>query len=444
MEVNAFVARRRWLSEEGCRLDASAYSSGGLQARDRISSGPWETRRLSDVSELFYGGRSARRYVRDVDRGVPFLSSSDMLQTDLLGLQRVSTRRTVGLEAMLLREGWTLISRSGTIGNTAFVRFDMDGMAASEHIIRAVVKVDDLRPGYLFAFLSTGLAQTMISQKTYGAIVQHIEPHHIADIPVPVPDDSFGDRIQKLVSSAARARTEAVRLLNDVGDYFDSLAGPMHSLHDHARAAGVVKRSLLAGRLDAFHYVGWAAEASNVDGDRIRDLAEVISTSRVPRIYVQRGVPFLSGIDVFRIRPPVRVTLAAFVADEFDARVGAGELAIQGSGQRYGLLGRAAYIGRRLDGWAASHDLFRIRASDRGAIARIFAFLRCESGHRAMLRHSYGTSIPHVNPMGIGAVRVPLLPDDLTDKAMKAIELREQADADEDMAIQEVETWLAS
>jgi hypothetical protein len=60
-----------------------------------------------------------------------------------------------------------------------------------------------------------------------------------------------------------------------------------------------------------------------------------------------------------------------------------------------------------------------------------------------MLRHSYGTSIPHVNPDGIAALRVPTLPSGLSDKAVRALELREQADRDEEQAIGEVEEWLA-
>jgi type I restriction enzyme, S subunit len=188
--------------------------------------------------------------------------------------------------------------------------------------------------------------------------------------------------------------------------------------------------------------VGWAVEAVFESGDRIDALGQVIGTNRVPRIYVERGVPFVSGIDVFRIRPDARVRIATFIADRFDARIKSWDLAVQGSGQRYGLVGRAAFVGSRLDGWASTHDLFRIRTGDRITTARIFAFLCSAAGRRVMLRHSYGTSIPHVNPDGIGEVRVPVLPTDLERAAVRALELRDQADLDEERAIREVEAWL--
>ncbi len=157
--------------------------------------------------------------------------------------------------------------------------------------------------------------------------------------------------------------------------------------------------------------------------------------------------PFLCRIHSFKFTFHIflgqdHVHLAGYIADRFEARVKSKDIAIQGSGQRYGLLGRPAYIGTRLDGWAASHDLFRIRASSIDCTARIYAFLRSDSGHRAMLRHSYGTSIPHVNPEGIASVRVPTLSTDLAVKATRVLQLIELADADEEQAIREVEQWV--
>lgn len=439
--VKSFIAQSRWFLHEGLRLDASAYATGGLEIQDRIMGRPWC--HLDKAAMLHKGPRFSRIYVHDRFRGVPLFSSSDILLADLDTVPTLSKSATPQLNALLIAEGWTLISRSGTIGNTTYVRAEMAGMAASEHVMRAIPNTSVVTPGYLFAFLSTRYGQTLLRRRTYGSIIQHIEPEHIADIPAPLPDSSFQEHIHALVAHAASARTQASRLLDEVAAYFNALAGPMTSRHDHSRAVGIVMRSGLKQRLDAFHHVGWATESTLISGDPIAKLATVISTARVPRVYVKRGVPFLSGIDVFQLSPKVRVRLASHIADAFDARVKKGDLAVQGSGQRYGLLGRAAYIGRRLDGWAASHDLFRIRSTDPAAIARIFAFLRSDAGRRAMLRHSYGTSIPHVNPVGIASVLVPALSSELTDKAMAALELREQADADEERAIQEVEAWLS-
>lgn len=440
--MKSFVAKREWLAEEGLRLDASAYSGGGLSVRDRLQYPPFHSRPLARVCRAFVESRFTRTYVHDPAHGVPYLTASDMLLADLQGLLQLSIKKTPQLARLTVHSGWILMSCSGTIGRTAMVREDMNGMAASHDVIRLIADESNIRPGYLFAFLTSDPAQAMIRQKTYGSVVQHIEPHHIADLPVPVPEPAFEDRIHGLVQRAADARTEASRLLDEASAYFDGLAGPMPSRYEHARAVGIVSRSRLECRLDAFYQVGWAVESASISGDAIGDMARVISTNRVPRIYVERGVPFVSGIDVFRVRPTVRVRLATFIADRYDARVKASDLAVQGSGQRYGLVGQAAYIGRRMDGWACTHDLFRIRTDDSGLTARIFSYIRSAAGRRGMLRHSYGTSIPHVNPAGIAALRVPVLPPSLQLNAELALRLREQADADEEQAIREVEAWL--
>src|SRR5207249_3625805 len=120
---------------------------------------------------------------------------------------------TPELPRLILGEGWTLVSCSGTIGNAAYVRGEMVGMAASQHVMRAVPYAGVLHPGYLFAFLSSAPAQAMIQQKTYGSVVQHIEPHHIEDLPVPQPNEALAGEVHALVTAASGARTEASRLL---------------------------------------------------------------------------------------------------------------------------------------------------------------------------------------------------------------------------------------
>jgi type I restriction enzyme S subunit len=437
-----FVVRREWLREEGSRLDATPFSEGGLHAREAIRNLSLPIAPLGQIADVFAVSLRQRQFVRTPSRGVRFLASADLSLVDPprdFWLSRARTRR---VDSYTVEPHWALISSTGTVGHVTYVRDDLADCAVSQDAIRVRAK-GEIAPGYLFAFLSTRVARVLISLRMYGTTVDRIHPSQLVDIPIPLPGLAHQSRIHDLVARAADARTEATKLLDDTGRFFDTLAGDMPSAHDHARTLGIVRARDLNGRLDAFHHVGWAAEGAASEGEAIGELADVISTKRVPRIYAERGVPFLSGIDVFRIRPTQRVLLATWIADSFAARVRAGDLAVQGSGQRYGLLGRVAYIGDRLDGWAASHDLFRIRCSDRDTRARIFTYCRSESGHRAMLRHSYGTSIPHVNPDGIAALRVPTLPSGLSDKAVRALELREQADRDEEQAIGEVEEWLA-
>jgi hypothetical protein len=172
-------------------------------------------------------------------------------------------------------------------------------------------------------------------------------------------------------------------------------------------------------------------------------MAGVSRPGLIKRIFVQRGTPFLSGIDVFQVRPTSRNRIMTAEAERAEALVMAGQLLVQRSGQRYGLLGRPAYVGRRLQGFAASEDLMRITPVDPSIAGRVFAYLRSDSGRRALIRMSYGTSIPHFNQDQLARVRIPTLPSELLADAARALELREQADAHEEQATSEVQRWLA-
>ena len=442
MSATAFVAPRRWLSEEASRLDASCYATGGIEARERLTQADRPWRALGSVARVFLPPRFARRFVTDVDRGVLFLSSSDILLADLAGLPALSRRATPNLADLKVEQGWSLVTRSGTIGRVAYVRDGMAGLAVSEHAIR-VAPSDDLASGFLFAFLASAPAQAMIRQRTYGSVVQHIEPDHLADLPVPTPTDRIHSRVHGLIENAASLRTEAARSLSEAAAYFDGLAGPMPSAHDHARVVGVTRRALLDGRLDAFHHVGWAAEGTSRTGDPIGSLATVSRPSIIRRIWVAGGVPFISGIDAYQVGHPYRQRLRADEAAAAGAVVSHGDILVQRSGQRYGMFGRPAVVSSPMAGWAASEDLIRVRTRDETARARILAYLMSGVGRRRLLKTSYGTSIPHLNPDGVASILVPDLPDQLLASVIRAIDLRERADIDEQLAMNEVEAWLA-
>lgn len=436
---SAFAARRDWLSEEGLRLDAAGYASGGLEARDRIVGGQWRTVPLEDIAQLFVESRFARTYVSDAAHGIPYMTASEMLLADLSDLRYLSLARTPQMHRLQVHEGWTLVSCSGTIGRTSYVRREMEGVAASHDVIRAAPRGAEVLPGYLFAFLSSAPAQAMIKQRTYGSVVQHIEPQHIADLPVPLLSEDKQWKVHDLVVRAAEARTDASRLLDEAASYFDSLAGPMPSRHDHARDAGIVRRDSLAGRLDAFHHVGWAAEAELL-GDPLGSLADISVPNRMKLVLADRGLPFLTGVDVYQVRPRAEKRVARWIAESGGLVLNTRSILLQVDGQRYGLIGRPALAGDRLIGASASWHLARIVTSEWG---RIFAFARSHIGRRAILRRSYGTSVPAISASQLSKVRVPCLPSEMADKAEDALLLREKADGNEEQAIREVETWVS-
>lgn len=56
-----------------------------------------------------------------------------------------------------------------------------------------------LRAGYIFAFLSTDIGKSLIQRYIFGSVIQHVEPHLLNEIPIPMLGD---DEIAKIDSLA--------------------------------------------------------------------------------------------------------------------------------------------------------------------------------------------------------------------------------------------------
>lgn len=190
-----------WLSKEAHRLDAPPFLSGAVEARVLLDKLHAPKQPLRDVSlNLLNPGRTSRTWVTDPEFGIPFLRSSDILAADLSRLPLISKKAIGGQKKFLLEEGWTLVTRSGTIGRMAYARPEMAGMACSEDVLRVIPNPDVIPPGYLYAYLSSRFGKTLVTSGTYGAIIQHIEPEHIADLQVPRFGKEFEERVHGLVS----------------------------------------------------------------------------------------------------------------------------------------------------------------------------------------------------------------------------------------------------
>ena len=181
-----------WMRAQGARLDAPPFLSGAIEARKLLELLSVKKEPLASLTKghnggIFNGPQFSRTYVDDPEHGVPFVGSSDMLQADLsqLPLLRKQNAYSPGLSYLRLEEGMTLISCSGTIGRMVYVRPEMAGMWSSQHVMKVVPDPDHILPGYLYAFLSSKFGLPLVVGGTYGAIIQHIEPYHIANLPVP-------------------------------------------------------------------------------------------------------------------------------------------------------------------------------------------------------------------------------------------------------------------
>lgn len=197
-----------WLEENGRRLDSRPYVSGAIEARVLLKKLATGTVPLHSVAQkIFNGPRFARNYVNDPDYGVPFLGSTDIIVADLSTLPHIAKKQIEDHPELLIEGEWILISCSGTIGRMAYSRPEMQGMAGSQHFMRVIPNPQKILPGYLYAYLSSRFGVPQVVEGTYGAIIQHIEPHHIADLPIPRLGTAIEQAAHERIDQAAKLRS---------------------------------------------------------------------------------------------------------------------------------------------------------------------------------------------------------------------------------------------
>lgn len=443
-----------WLETNGRRLDCGPYLSGAMEARELL-------RRLSAVKEplasitkgIYHAGREGRLWVESPEYGVPFMGSTDILASDLSNLPLISKKQVRENPDFTVRAGWTLITRSGTIGRMAYARADMDGIACSEHVMRVVPNTAKVKPGYVFAYLSSRFGLPIVLSGTYGSIIQSIEPHHIEDLPVPRLGN-VEDLAHELIQRASDLRTKANELISkQVKALEEEIAGgPVVWQHKKPQDFSIGVRTVKGffDRLDAFHHIGYVGEAfekARVPLVGISRYADALYPPFMKRIRVQEGgVEFLGGTDALTLNQKSDSYIASNTKDLDSFIVRNGYVLFQCDGQRYGIFGRPILANRNLVGKAVTQHMMRIIPNDIRDAGYIFTFLATEFGRRLLMRFSAGTSIPSLNEDGARKILI-FWPDDQRRHSIGAVaeeawEYRAEATCLEDQARSLVEQTI--
>lgn len=453
-----------WVENNGCRLDCGPYMSGAFEAKVilenlRYKKEPLEELTSGGLTGIFKGKMVKRIFVNDKDHGVPFLNTSDMLAADLSNLTLLSKRVAVTDKPCFVSEGTTLVSAAGTIGRTAYVRKEMEGMFACSDIMKIVPDSTKVLPGYLYAFLSSKFGVPLLTSGTFGSIILHIEPFHIANVPVPRLG-SVEQEASKLVEKAASLRSEASEAIRNAIQKIISQARlaelPMDtgSVFDVSVASSIDVFS----RLEGFFHSNYHGAAKNAvcgsahGSQKVSDIAQsIVEPTRFKRIQVEpseTSVPFFGTTPLLWATPKPIYHLPERQRNIQDYLVSRNTVLIPRSGQISGLIGSAILPYGELVGGAISEDAIRINCADEADAGYLFIALSSEYGKRQLKARAYGSSIPHLDVTQIGLVEVPKLPDEIRNEIGtaglnsaimrgEAIELEEQAVALVERTIEE-------
>lgn len=465
------LAKSSWLYDRDLRLDASFHLSSGRQAKIAIQELSLEKQDLSKLSlKIYNGARFKRVYIADEKKGIAFMGSSDMLKTDFTGLKFLSKVYTKNISELLIKKDWILVSCSGTIGNTIYTSLDFEGKAASQHIMRIIPDTAKIKSGYLYAFLSSKYGYSLLTQGTYGAVIQHIEPEHIENIPVPIFPEGKQQQIHDLIIESAKLREESNALLKAADEKLHltaNLAYLKPNDFNYFGARSIRKASYFiksinnidSTTINAFNHSFLIEKLV----DRVKqnnytfpllkvlDEKQIFSTGSFPRIEVKsnNGIMLINQSDIFdTIIQGKKISKRKVKTDNLAQY---GEVMIAG----VGTLGesesfcRVVFANEDIQGQLVSGEFIRMKTNSEIPSGYLYTWLNTDYGFRLIRSTQSGTKLCRPIPRLLLKLPVPILDEsimlEIHNMVTKAHTLRYQANQKELQAIQlvenEIEQW---
>ncbi|MGF7036970.1 methylation-associated defense system restriction endonuclease subunit S MAD5 [Mucilaginibacter lappiensis] len=444
---------KKWLIDPGLRLDAEYYLSEGLLSKKRLEYSPFTVKTLESVTHRIFSGNIFKRtFVDKPEFGYPYITASDMNNADVIADKYISKRYTNQKENLEIKDGWILVSCSGTLGNTVFTTKDFLGMVGTHDLIRVIPDENKIKPGFLFAYLNSKFGNSLLTQSSYGGVVKHIEPHHIQKLPVPIFTDTKQAETHELILKASWYREQANSLLKNAINLFESKIPPIDVKGVYNMKVSLIKDNNT--RMDARSSVPAINSFYNQIAEEYRcellqDLAETIFTPAIfKRIRVdnpKQGIPFLSGSDLLQARPPFNSYLSKSMKDIDKYILEKGWIAIQDAGT----IGYVSIINSYLHGVSATNNLVRIKPlKDINYNPYIFIFLKTAQGQTILKSLQYGSVQKHIDFYQIRELKLPIIDEimaEITENGIQYLEKMSLACNFESHAIKlienEIESW---
>lgn len=404
------------IQSHGLRLEASVYDLDAMRVRQAVlkNSVP-----LSEVIDNAYYPNRFKRIYCEKKFGEPFYLPSQITDIRPKAEKFISHESPCNFNELRAKENTLLLTRSGTIGTVAYVLKTLTGKIMSDDVIRISFR-NDYDAGYIYAWLKSSVGQQILLTNSYGAVIEHIEPEHLENIPFPVAPESLKRQIHGLIVRSYELRDESNELIDEAERILiDELHLPDIDEFEREKVF-FVKLSNLRGRLDASYHsplVGrivehlrkHAAEVTTIVDSRISKA--VILPGRFKRVYVDEGhgIPFFSGRSIGELNPSDKEYLSFTqhserIRDELTIRENMILITCSGT------IGNVALVPKHWDGWAMTHDIIRL-ISNENLVGYIYVWLQSVYASEILKMFSYGAVVKHIEKFHLEEVPCPLLRD---------------------------------
>ncbi len=455
------------------RLNASSYPIEWVKATkilDKVKE-KFVVEKISTFAEkIFVGARVKRLFVNEKE-GIPYLMPDDVF-TFPLKVRKWVRKETQDIENWWVKPFDILITQSGAAGRCLIVNKYFKGKLVSPNMIRVVPNNKGKEiVGFIYTYLNTTFGQSFLLKQQYGITVKHVEPQHVAEIPIPLLPESDIKEINEKILNAQKLIEEAQGLLIDAEKlFYEELNLPILNEEDinymgnkgqrPARAFTLKSQQtfLKDFRLNAFSYMPIClyAESFLRKGEhegrfelkKLKDISkEIFTPPRFKRLYVKNrseGVPLLQGSHI----PMVKYFDLKYVSKKME---NLNEYIIKENWILVtcsGTVGRVFLTTKFCDRWAATNHMTRIIPLNEINVGYLTCFLQSVYGSSQLQTLMYGGVVEEIGEAGelIGEILVPIPSLSIQEKigklVVEAYEKKDQANLIEDEAVKLLEKKL--
>ena len=429
-------------------LNNSSYLSLQLEKNEK------QCCALSSLAEVFNPPVFKRQFCKNTPRAVPYFQSSDV--------QAASERSTVYIYKgqaqslnLLVKENDILVTGFGTIGNTRLVSKFQNGACYANNVCR--IRTTE-HTGFIYAFISGKYGKAQLNTNASGSVVRYIESPGIKKILVPIFPDTFQQEVDDLIQEAARLREEATCALEKAKRSLESFINADFEKNNY-KTSIVKSRNILSSLQHRFDppalmndgVVVMNGITSRISTQIIANInAKVFRPGIFKRIYVENGIPYIKGSEIFLNNPFRRCehlsrTRTPFV-DEMTLHEGQILITCAGS------VGNIKMITKEYEDKKAigSQDIIRLISNDELFTKEyLFIYLRMPFVNDYIQSMKYGSVIERIEPFHVESIPVVTpskeLSEEITAIVRQYMDCTYRAFNAEEKAItmveQEIEKW---
>lgn len=443
----------------GKRLEASVFDVEAKHARAVVEHGKYPVKMVGGANGLansYVCGRFKRIWVSKST--FPIFQPSSITDVYPIPDGYISAKTQTNIEALRVHKGQVLMTCSGTIGKLSYVSNTLDNQIFSHDLLRINAN-DSVDAGYIYAYLKSVIGNMILLTNSYGAVITHIEPEHLATVPIPDAPDDIKKRINDLIVGSYELRDASNALIDEATAL---LVNELHfpDIHDfdvglYKKDANVdtfsVKLSNINGRIDASYHVPlvaaivehmkhYAAEVTMVGDKRVSK--DIILPGRFKRIYVEEGYGrvFIGGKQISELDPTNKKYLSLVhhgdrIAKQLELHENMTLITCSGT------IGKVTLVGKHWENWTANQHIIRVVPANKEIAGYLCIFLASEYGFPLITHYTYGSVVDEIDDTHVSSIPIPLLKNTdvqshINDLALEANEKRYEAYKMEQQALQ--------